>query len=188
MGLPLISHPEPDEEHRKHSSEQTTEDGHLLLTAHSTVVPDRATTLFDGASKAERILRVAATMHDFGKATPQFQAYIRPDETYDGPDAEKNHARLGALATWFVLRRTGASERDCLAATLAVARHHQALPNAASYTADTLAEAFEGEVIHAQLDAIEETWPEGANEFFEMAMGNTESSSDVPWDAFHEWA
>ena len=188
MGLPLISHPEPDEEHRKHSSEQTTEDGHLLLTAHSTVVPDRATTLFDGASKAERILRVAATMHDFGKATPQFQAYIRPDETYDGPDAEKNHARLGALATWFVLRRTGASERDCLAATLAVARHHQALPNAASYTADTLAEAFEGEVIHAQLDAIEETWPEGANEFFEMAMGNTESSSVVSWDAFHEWA
>jgi len=188
MELPLISHPEPDEERRKHPPEQTTESGHLLLTAHSTVVPERATTLFDGASEGKRNLRAAATMHDFGKATPQFQAYIRPEETYDGPDGEKSHARLGALATWFVLSRIGATERDCLASTLAVARHHQALPNAASYTADILAKAFEGDVIRAQLDAIDRVWPDGANEFFEMAIGNTEPSSVVSWDAFYEWA
>lgn len=188
MKLPLVSHPEPDEASRQHPPEQTTEDGHLLLTAHSSVVPERATTLFDGTSEGERNLRAAATMHDFGKATPQFQAYIRPEETYDGPDAQKNHARLGALATWFVLERLEASERDCLAGTLAVARHHQALPNAASYTADTLAKAFEGDVIRAQLDGIDEAWPDGANAFFEMAVRNIETTSNVSWEAFYEWA
>jgi len=188
MELPLVSHPEPDEASRRHPSEQTTEDGHLSLTAHSTVVPERATTLFDGTFEGERNLQATATMHDFGKATPQFQAYIRPEETYEGPDAEKNHARLGALATWFVLERIGASERDCLAGTLAVARHHQALPNAASYTADTLVKAFEGDVIRAQLDGIDEAWPDGADDFFDMAVQDVETSSAVSWEAFYEWA
>lgn len=192
MELPLISHPKPDEEHRQHPADQTTEEEHLLLTAHSTVVPERATTLFNAASVQERNLWAAATMHDFGKATPQFQEHVRPDESYAGPDAEKNHARLGALATWFVLDRIGASERDCLAATLAVARHHQALPDAAPYTAEVLAKAFEdgneGETIHKQLDTINETWPGAANEFFEMAVGNAETSSVVSWESFYEWA
>ncbi|WP_256684390.1 CRISPR-associated endonuclease Cas3'' [Halococcus qingdaonensis] len=190
MELPLISHPASDEEERHHPSEQTTEERHLLLTAHSTVVPERATTLFDDSSERERNLWAAATMHDFGKATPQFQAYIRPEETHTGPDAEKNHARLGALATWFVLDRIGASERDRLAATLAVARHHQALPNAAEYTAETLAEAFDGDVIRAQLDAIDETWPDGADEFFGMATSNTDLSpgTSLSWNGFYEWA
>ena len=194
MELPLISHPKSDEEHRQHPPDQTTEEEHLLLTAHSTVVPERATTLFNASSEQERNLWVAATMHDFGKATPQFQEHVRPDESYAGPDNEKNHARLGALATWFVLDRIGASERDCLAATLAVARHHQALPDAAPYTADVLAEAFKigkenkGEAIRKQLDAINEAWPGAADEFFEMAVGDGDTSSAVSWEAFYEWA
>lgn len=193
MELPLISHPKPDEEHRQHPADQTTEAEHLLLTAHSTVVPERATTLFNVSSEQERNLWAAATMHDFGKATPQFQEHVQPDESYAGPDAEKNHARLGALATWFVLDRIGASERDRLAATLAVARHHQALPDAAPYTADVLAEAFkigedEGEAIRKQLDAINEAWPDAADEFFEMAVEDGDTPSAVSWEAFYEWA
>jgi CRISPR-associated endonuclease Cas3-HD len=144
MKPPLISHPAQTDSDRQHPEDQTTDAGHLLLTAHSTCVPERATTLHNGSVDQEQWLWATATLHDFGKATPQFQEHVRPDEEYTGPDTEKNHARLGALATWFVLDRAGASNRDCLAATLGVARHHQALPNAAEYTANTLIEAFNG--------------------------------------------
>jgi len=95
---------------------------------------------------------------------------------------KKNHARLGALATWFVLNRASASDRDCLAATLAVARHHQALPNAAEYTANTLIEAaFDEAVIQAQLDRIDDTWPEAADEFFAMAGQQFDTVDTVSW-------
>ena len=189
MDLPLISHPVQPEDERERPPSETTEEGHLRLTVHNTVVAERATTLFNNPDDRKAILRVAATMHDFGKAAPQFQEHIRPDESYDGPDEEKFHARLGALATWFVLDRFETPECDRLAAMLAVARHHQALPNAASYTANTLVDAFRGEVIHAQLDAIHEAWPAGADRFFEMAIQDrdTEPSAPVSWEAFYEW-
>ena len=188
MKLPLISHPAQTESERQHPVDQTTDAGHLLLTAHSTCVPERATTLYTGSVDQEQWLWVAATLHDFGKATPQFQAHVRPGEEYTGPDAEKNHARLGALATWFVLDQADATDRDCLAATLAVARHHQALPNAAEYTANTLVEAFDSAVIQAQLDAIEASWPDAADEFFAMAGQQFDTPETISWEAFYKWA
>lgn len=188
MKLPLISHPAQADSDRQHPADQTTKMGHLLLTAHSTCVPERATTLYTGSVDQTRRLWVAATLHDFGKATPQFQEHVRPDEEYTGDNAEKNHARLGALATWFVLDRIDAPDRDCLAATLAVARHHQALPNAAEYTANTLIEAFDDSVIQAQLDAIGTTWPDAADEFFSMASQKLDTSETISWEAFYEWA
>ena len=130
-------------------------------------------------------LRAAAALHDFGKATPQFQAYVRPDEDHSCPNEETAHARLGALATWYVLGELGAPDRDRLAGTLAVARHHQALPNAAQYTAETLAEAFETQdtVINAQLTRIDETWPRAATKLLEQTP-----LSDPDWNSFYSWA
>jgi len=58
--------------------------------------------------KLRSIFKRRRRLHDFGKATPQFQAYIRPDETASCPDEETTHARLGALATWYVLGQLGA--------------------------------------------------------------------------------
>lgn len=187
MDPPLISHPEPEHANRQYPPKETTANGELLLTAHSTSVAERATGLASCSRDQERVLWTMGVMHDFGKATPQFQAYIRSSETYDGPDAEKNHARLGAFATWFVLERAGVSDQDCLAATLAVARHHQALPNTAEYTAETLAKAVDGDVLHAQLNAIEDTWPETANEFFQLAIREVDPDEEVSWCAFHDW-
>jgi CRISPR-associated endonuclease Cas3-HD len=189
MELPLISHPAQSRDERERPADETTDEGHLRLTAHNGAVAERATRLFDGPADHERVLHVAASMHDFGKATPQFQEHIRPDETYNGPDEEKFHARLGALVTWFVLDRLDVPDRDRLAATLAVARHHQALPDAAPYTADTLTDAFRGEVIRTQLDCIDEAWPDAADRFFEMVVRDREEpSAPVSWEAFYEWA
>jgi len=185
MHLPLISHPIRDEESVTYTDEQLTPRGDLRLTAHTHTVADRAGRLYGETNENAEYLRAAATLHDFGKATPQFQAYVRPEETATCPDEETTHARLGALATWYVLCELDAPDRDRLAGTLAVARHHQALPNAAQYTAETLARAFEEDdgVIQAQLDGINDTWPEAATGLLEQ--------TPVPnpdWNKFYTWA
>lgn len=182
MDPPLISHPHADTADCGYPPAHLSEEGHLLLAAHNRAVSEYATRLYDMSCVANQ---TAAVLHDFGKATPQFQAHVRPAEDYDGADEQKAHARLGALATWYVLGEQDVSRRDRLAATLAVARHHQALPNAAEYTADTLARAFEaGETaIDAQIAAISEAWPEEATRLLNQAPGAT-----VEWSSFAEWA
>jgi len=182
---PLISHPNADAPGNGYPPTQLSEAGHLLLAAHNGAVVDRAERLYGDASPDEQVaLRTLASLHDFGKATPQFQARVRPGESHDGPEEETHHARLGALATWYVLDDVGIPERDRLAATLAVARHHQALPNAAQYTAETLATAFEadGTTIQAQVDGISGAWPEAATGLLQQTPVKAGS-----WDEFAEW-
>ena len=185
MNLPLISHPTRDEETRTYTDSQLTDIGDLRLDAHNQVVSERAVRLFNGREETERYLRAAAALHDFGKATPQFQAHVRPNEDSGAPDGETAHARLGALATWYVLDQIDASDRDRLACTLAVARHHQALPNTAQYTAEPLSRAFEqgDSAIRAQLDAINKKWPSAAEELLAQA-----GSPEPDWEEFYSWA
>lgn len=185
MNLPLISHPTRDEESVTYTDKQLTPRGDLRLTAHSRTVADRTVKLYGETDKGVKYLRAAAVLHDFGKATPQFQAHVRPNETATCPDKETTHARLGALATWYVLGKLDAPDRDRLAGTLAVARHHQALPNAAQYTAETLARAFEQDdgVIQSQLNAIDTVWPDAA-----MSLLEQTPLSNPDWDDFYSWA
>jgi CRISPR-associated endonuclease/helicase Cas3/CRISPR-associated endonuclease Cas3-HD len=184
MQPPLISHPGKGDQTRSYESEDLTDDGALLLDAHARGVAERARRLYGRDDETTIYLSTTAWLHDFGKITPQFQAYVRPGETHDGPDEEKAHARLGALATWYVLGEQDAPPKDRLAGTLAVARHHQALPNAASYTAETLADAFEAKesAIQAQVQAIEDYWPEVAARFLSPS-----EAADIDWEAFTSW-
>lgn len=186
MDLPLISHPTRNEQTETYDDEQLTAVGDLRLDAHNRVVAQRAERLFgDSESPDASFLRASAALHDFGKATPQFQAYVRPDEDRDEPSDETAHARLGALAAWYVLGELNAPDRDRLAGTLAVARHHQAIPNATQYTAGVLATALENDdgALRAQLDTIDETWPGAAETLLEQA-----GLSDPDWETFYDWA
>lgn len=177
MQRPLISHPLDEDQSYGYSNCQLTEDGDLLLRAHNIAVADRASKLFGPDDDRQDILRALATLHDFGKATPQFQAHVR-GEDHDYPEKETHHARLGALATWVLLGECDVSSLDRLAGTLAVARHHQALPDAAQYAAETLADAFSGDVLGAQCSAISESWPVAATDLLQA------SGVDVEWEEF----
>lgn len=185
MDLPLISHPTRGEATETYGDGELTRIGDLRLDAHNRVVAERAVRLFDNSgSAATPHLWAAAALHDFGKATPQFQSYVRPEESREESTEETAHARLGALASWYVLGVLGAPDRDRLAGTLAVARHHQAIPNASEYTAGVLANALERDdgAIRAQLDAIDAEWPGAAEALLEQAGLN-----EPDWDAFYEW-
>ena len=210
LSPPVISHPAHTTEGNENTGtartrppQQTTDDGAVILAAHCSNVADRAvklyyedtpqTTATTATTSQEAVVFTASSMHDFGKVTPQFQAHVRPDETHTGSDREKNHARLGALATWFLLSHAQTTDRDALAGTLAVARHHQALPNTATYTVNTLIPAFTGDVIQTQLDAINDTWPDEANELLQrgtthLQIDTTDFPQDTLWEAFYEWA
>lgn len=183
MDLPLISHPTRGESPETYPESHLTQLGDLRLDAHNRVVADRAIRLFgQSESSGKSSIEAAAALHDFGKATPQFQSYIRDPEKES--NEETAHARLGALATWYVLGELDASDRDRLAGTLAVARHHQAIPNAAQYTAETLADAFERNdgVIRAQVDAIDDEWPEAAEGLLAQA-----GIEEPDWTTFYEF-
>lgn len=184
MQPPLISHPGKGGQSRSYEPEDVTEEGNLKLEAHARGVANRSTRLYGRTDGTEQYLATVAWLHDFGKITPQFQAHVRPEHTYDGPAEEKAHARLGALATWYVLGEQDAPAKDRLAGTLAVARHHQALPNTASYTTHVLADAFEESegAIQAQIQAVDDSWPEVATGFLSPSEGPS-----VDWDSFASW-
>lgn len=159
--MQLISHPDHDRG-----------DPHLTLTRHSAVVRNRVERLYrPGPEEARRYAAMAAYLHDFGKATPQFQAYIHPEQTYSGPDEERYHGRLGAYATLYALDAVEAPDVDTLAGTLAVARHHQRLPDAATYLHNTLTDKLVDpeSSVRRQIERIDEQWPEEANELLSTA-------------------
>jgi CRISPR-associated endonuclease Cas3-HD len=125
-------------------------DDPLLLREHLEEVANRAVAL--GHERAVTSLRGMGLLHDFGKLTPQFQAYIRDE--YDGPDNERYHARIGAYVTFYALRQQGVESLDQLAGALAVARHHGTIPDAAPYVGTRLAEAYEHDALHKQVERV----------------------------------
>jgi len=119
-----ISHPPEG------NDEATLLRDHLDAVADRTreVVPSDATTV-SGDPLAE-VAAVVAQCHDFGKATTWFQAYVIGESK---PSTRTNHSLFGAYLGYYVLDRSGYDSEDCLAAFVAIAKHHGSLPNVETY-------------------------------------------------------
>jgi len=108
-------------------------DGGDTLLDHGGAVAQRATIFADetGAETPDgtpisRITGPAGTLHDIGKATDPFQAYVTDEDATVSPH---DHAPIGAVATFAALSARGMSDRDAVLGFLAVALHHSDFPN-----------------------------------------------------------
>lgn len=119
-----ISHPPEG------NNEATLLRTHLDAVAGRTrqVIPSDATTI--GGDPLDEAGAAVARCHDFGKATTWFQAYVT-DELE--ASERTNHSLLGAFLGYYVLDRSGYNSEDCLAAFVAIAKHHGRLPNVEEY-------------------------------------------------------
>jgi len=112
------------------------DDGATLLRDHLDAVADRtrdvipadATTI--GGDPLDEAAATMALCHDFGKATTWFQSYV-----VDGAESSvrTNHSLLGAYLGYYVFDRSGYESEDCLAAFVAIAKHHGRLPDVEEY-------------------------------------------------------
>ncbi|OLZ40948.1 helicase [Natrinema saccharevitans] len=119
-----ISHPAED------GDEATLLLDHLNEVAEraESVVSTDATTI--GDDPLTEMVAIVARCHDFGKATTWFQEYV-----VDERDTSKrtNHSLFGAYLGYYVLDRLGYDSEDCLAAFVALAKHHGRLPDTEEY-------------------------------------------------------
>lgn len=163
MDRPLISHP---------ANPFGTDPLHLE--DHLEGVANRAQTLGTGPTSEQ--LYTLGWLHDFAKATPQFQSYIR--EEYGGPEAEKQHARLGSFVTLYALGQLEADPLNRLAGTLAVARHHGTIPDGAHYAGRTLVEGSQQVAVANQIAAIDSETTSTADRIIRTATDGTCSWSE----------
>ncbi|MDY6819788.1 MAG: CRISPR-associated endonuclease Cas3'' [Halobacteriales archaeon] len=157
-----------------------------LLSKHLTEVHEFMLLVGDFSSSGNPspndIAHIIAILHDFGKITPQFQAYLR--QNYDGDLKYTYHARIGALATFHAIHQLGASPRIQLAACLAVAKHHGDTPTAIDYVFEDLYEAEHAtdnrSWVANQIRTINETNQSTATQLFDSLPG------PATWQSFCE--
>lgn len=143
---------------------------------------------FDDSGKCSerRVAGVVGSLHDFGKVTPAFQQYVR--DQYNGPPQPTYHARLGALAAFWIVQKIGGDDRDALAAFAAISRHHGSLPDIVRHVRNDVYETeIRGEDAKAwasaQVDSIDENEMHAskANELLVSAGNET-----TTWKQFAE--
>jgi len=107
-------------------------DGGDTLVGHADAVAQRAAMLAEqtGSETPDEtpvsyITEPAGVLHDIGKATRPFQAYVTDEDIKDSPH---DHAPIGAVATFAALTARDMSNRDAVFGFLAVALHHSDLP------------------------------------------------------------
>lgn len=116
-------------------------DSGVLLKDHLADVAKRVGYVIDGDAttpEGESLVAVVwtvARVHDIGKATTYFQAYI--DESEPDPEPTlRHHAPIGAVAAYYALDHRGFCPETCIAGFVSVAKHHGRLPNVAEYVFD----------------------------------------------------
>lgn len=152
----------------------------MPLATHLDAVAERAADAVRGCETAvgegdlSEVAYIIGLAHDFGKATPQFQRYIRDKPT----DEPTHHARLGALIAYYALAENGFNRETRLAGSVAVAKHHGPVPNCPAFVRN----AFEAPLLDArqsnstvqavgQIERIDETASEFARRRFDSLVG-----------------
>jgi CRISPR-associated endonuclease/helicase Cas3/CRISPR-associated endonuclease Cas3-HD len=175
-GREILSHPSEANRDKK------------FLWNHLTGVSERAVAAISEYSQFGESLvdagKLLGLAHDFAKATPAFQKYIRPNESHDSP---KHHARLGSLVAYFFLKKNEYDRETRLAGVLAVAKHHGDVPDAARYIRRTFDEprispVGSNQTIQAinQAKTIDDHAETFARDLFSEAVG------EGAWDDFLE--
>jgi len=112
-------------------------DPDVRLEAHLEDVQSRLLELgqFDesGSCSDRRLAAIVGRLHDFGKVTPAFQKKVHSDTEFHGSPQETYHARLGALAAFWVVKECGGETSDALTAFVAISRHHGSLPDVGTH-------------------------------------------------------
>lgn len=109
--------------------------GAASLEEHLLRTRQLAEELGHGEKTIQQVIETAAILHDFGKLTEWFQSYIHAIDAGESVELtreqrkQKQHARISAYAVEYALStlNIGTSLRAC--AFVAVAKHHQSLPN-----------------------------------------------------------
>lgn len=160
------------------------------LTKHHETVARRGRTFAEdqratapGGTDVSTLVSIAASVHDLGKAHPDFQAYLRGKRK-----AGLNHAPLGAVAAFHAARQRGLAPIDATIPLVAVARHHQRLPHAETpyeyiddrYLGSYLAKDH-ANYLGNHLDAIEDVRQciEGVRESYSKAVDR-----QAEWEGF----
>jgi len=112
--------------------------GSHLLREHLETARDTVAEITTEEGPLVQVARVAAYLHDFGKLTSWFQEYIHEVDASEEGDSvtltreqrrRKQHARLSAYAVEYCLNKRGIDQPWRTCAFVAVARHHQSLPD-----------------------------------------------------------
>lgn len=163
--------------------------GTASLQAHLEETRQLAAELSPEDSQLQQVACVAAALHDFGKLTEWFQSYIQAVDAGDSPDLsreqrrQKQHARISAYAVEYTLYKCDIEEPWRTYAFLAVAKHHQSLPN----TEDSIQRSTNlkrqknqqrFELVQEQLENIYQTANSEADTLLREASGGEGSLDD----------
>lgn len=81
-----------------------------------------------GLKRLATLLDQVVGLHDVGKTTPAFQAYIANPAAWRGKREEKAHTPIGGLTAWAVAQEAGLPSAWLRAIGPAVLGHHSSLP------------------------------------------------------------
>ncbi|WP_128478290.1 CRISPR-associated endonuclease Cas3'' [Halorussus pelagicus] len=163
--------------------------GSVWLETHLCEVGERARKLvLDGATTSEgddlgELAELLGRLHDIGKLTTFFQEHVRGGS----PEEATHHARLGAFVAYYALDECGYSQQTRIAGTVAVWKHHGALPDVETGLKDELSDDTEtgpyGEVCK-QAGNIQRHRPDLADRLLADAIGDGATDDAPSWSEF----
>lgn len=110
--------------------------GSTSLTKHLNETREAISKLTNSTGTLNEVAEVSAYLHDFGKLTGWFQNYIRQVSEKGSSisltreqQRRKQHARLSAYAVEYALQKRNIDPHWRVYAFIAVAKHHQSLPD-----------------------------------------------------------